>query len=91
MSDFVASHRTIEKTLNFHGNIAEALDFAKDHIADGNNFAGSAVLTDSSSHNVYVFLDQNGDHKFDSAIVLDHADALKSDLHTEIASHQLFV
>jgi Ca2+-binding RTX toxin-like protein len=90
VSDFVASHHTIEATRNFHGNIAEALSFANSELAKHHE-NGSAVLVDSSSHNVYVFLDQNGTHKFESAIVLDHADALKSDLHTEIANHQLFV
>ncbi len=91
VSDFVASHKTIEASRNFGGDIGKALDFANAELAAGHNVAGSAVLTDSSSHNVYVFLDQDGDHKFESAIVLDHADALKGDLHTEIASHQLFM
>jgi Ca2+-binding RTX toxin-like protein len=90
VSKFVATHHTIEKTLNFHGSISDALDFAKEQL-NADHTAGSAVLVDSSSHNVFVFLDQNGDHKFDSAIVLDHADALKSDLHAEIMNHQLFV
>jgi Ca2+-binding RTX toxin-like protein len=91
VSDFVASHRTIEATRNFGGDIGKALDFANAQLAAGNNVAGSAVLTDSSSHDVFVFMDQNGDHKFDSAVVLDNADAFKNDLHAEIMSHQLFV
>jgi Ca2+-binding RTX toxin-like protein len=91
VSNFVSSHNTIEATRNFHGNIAEALSFANAQLAAGHNVAGSAVLADSSSHDVYVFMDQNGDHKFDSAVVLDHADSHMSELHTEIANHQLFM
>lgn len=91
VSKFVASHHTIEATHNFHGNIAEALSFANAQLAAGHNVAGSAVLADSSSHNVYVLMDQNGDHKFESAVVLDHADSHMSELHAEIAAHQLFV
>ena len=49
------------------------------------------MLADSSSHNVYVFMDQDGDHKFDSAVVLDHADSQMSELHAAIEQHQLFV
>jgi Ca2+-binding RTX toxin-like protein len=91
VSKFVATHSTIEATRNFHGNIAEALTFANAQLAAGHNAAGSAVLADSSSHNIYVFMDQNGDHKFESAVVLDHADSHMSEIHTEIASHQLFI
>jgi Ca2+-binding RTX toxin-like protein len=91
VSTFVATHSTIEATRNFHGNIAEALSFANAQLAAGHNAAGSAVLADSSSHNVYVFMDQNGDHKFESAVVLDHADSHMSEVHSEIASHQLFI
>jgi hypothetical protein len=91
VSKFVATHTTIESTPhNFHGDIAEALKFANSELAKHHE-AGSAVLADSSSHNVYVFVDQNGDHKFESAIVLDHADSHMSEIHNEIASHQLFV
>jgi hypothetical protein len=48
-------------------------------------------LTDTASHNVYVFMDQDGDHKFESAVILDHADTHKSEIHTEILQHQLFI
>ncbi|MBN8992531.1 MAG: hypothetical protein J0H42_30200 [Rhizobiales bacterium] len=91
VSDFVVSHGTIEASRNFGGDIGKALAFANAQLAAGHNVAGSAVLTDTSSHNVFVFLDQDGDHKFESAIVLDNAAALKNDLHTEIMNHQLFV
>jgi hypothetical protein len=91
VSDFVASHRTIQATRDFGGDIDQALAFANAHLGAGHNAAGSAVLTDSASHNVYVFMDQDGDHKFESAVILDHADVLKHDLHTEIAHHQLFM
>jgi hypothetical protein len=40
---------------------------------------------------VYVLLDQDGDHRFESAVILDHADAHKSEIHAEIMSHQLFL
>jgi Ca2+-binding RTX toxin-like protein len=90
VSSFVATHDTIEKTRNFHGSISEALGFANSELAKHHE-NGSAVLADSSSHKVYVFLDQDGDHKFESAIVLDHADSVMGDIHKEIASHQLFV
>ena len=89
-SNFVASHSTIEATRDFHGDIAEALSFANAQLAAGNNTAGSAVLGDSSSHNVYVFMDQDGDHKFESAVILDNAEGQMSDIHTAIAQHQLF-
>jgi Ca2+-binding RTX toxin-like protein len=91
VSKFVASHSTIEASHNFGGDISKALAFANAELAAGHNVAGSAVLTDTASHNVYVLMDQNGDHKFESAVILDHADTLKSDLHTEIMTHQLFV
>lgn len=90
VSDFVASHRTIQAARDFGGDIDQALAFANAHLGAGHNVAGSAVLTDTASHNVFVFLDQDGDHKFESAVILDHAGALKSDLHAEIAQHQLF-
>ena len=64
---------------------------ANAQLATGHNVAGSAVLTDISSHNVFVFLDQDGDHKFESAVVLDQADGLKGSIHAEIAQHQLFM
>jgi hypothetical protein len=38
-----------------------------------------------------VFLDQDGDHKFESAVILDQADGLKGNIHAEIAQHQLFM
>jgi Ca2+-binding RTX toxin-like protein len=91
VSAFVASHHTIEATRNFGGDIGKALDFANAQLAAGHNVAGSAVLTDSSSHNVFVFLDQDGDHTFESAVVLDQADGLKGNIHAEIAQHQLFM
>ena len=65
VSDFVASHRTIEASRDFGGDIGKALAFANAELAAGHNVAGSAVLTDTASHNVYVFMDQNGDHKFE--------------------------
>ena len=90
VSDYVASHSAIEATRNFGGDLGKALDFANAQLAAGHNLAGSAILTDSASHDVYVFMDQDGDHKFDSLVVLDHADTLKGDIHAEIAHHQLF-
>ena len=91
VSSFVASHSTIEASRDFGGDIAKALAFANAELAAGHNVAGSAVLTDTASHNVYVFMDQNGDHKFESAVILDHADTHKSEIHTEIQQHQLFI
>jgi hypothetical protein len=69
-NDYVMSHETFALSGSY-GSIEAAGEVANNGLLNGSE-AGSALVADQATGNAYLFMDMDGDHKFETGIILEH-------------------